>query len=164
MVDVDIKSVDTALDEIHDAIQDHIYDHSYNLIIHLGADASASRICIEKQAKNCNDFFIPDIEGNQPQKEKIDRSKGLDHCIQTRIDVELLCHALREKEHNCIDSTDAGNYICNYTYYQSMKLFDYIENSNVIFIHVPAFQTIKKEKQLACISEFIKKWIKTHNN
>uniref|UniRef100_A0A7S3JPB9 Pyroglutamyl-peptidase I n=1 Tax=Euplotes harpa TaxID=151035 RepID=A0A7S3JPB9_9SPIT len=140
-------------------MQDHIYDGSRNLVLHLGTDFSASRVCIEKQAKNLMDFQLPDNEGNQPKGKKIDKEKKPDHILVCKINTSAVCAGLREKQHNCAESQDAGGYICNYIYYSSMMTMAYVDNADVVFIHVPSFATIRKEKQLACVLEFLKKWI-----
>ena len=82
VVDVDIDSVNSALDHIQDALQDHANDGSRNLILHLGVNASATQICLEKQAANLMDFSIPDMQGNQPLDENIDKGEETDHILQ----------------------------------------------------------------------------------
>ncbi|CAI2380985.1 unnamed protein product [Moneuplotes crassus] len=159
VIEVDIDSVDEQLDCIHDKIQDSLYDGSYNLVLHLGTDSSSSRIQVEKQAANCKDFTIPDNQGNQPQGEKIDRSKDIEHCLASVIDTSTVVAALRAAEYNCVESKDAGKYICNYIYYSCMNMLSYTTSCDIVFIHVPSFTTIKEEKQLGCVYEFIRQWI-----
>ena len=70
------------------------------------------------------------------------------------MDVESLVEALCEKGHKCEASTDAGDFICNYIYYQSLRMFHETEVDS-IFVHVPSFKTVKKDKQEDFISDLI---------
>ena len=146
---MDIDSVNSSIDKIHEAMQEHLYDGSHNLVLHLGTNQAASSIELEKQAVNLNYFSIPDEQGNQPKNEAIDKGQEKTHTHQCRIDVDKVVDTLRGLQHNCKKSTDAGNYICNYTYYTSMKELEYVDNCHSIFIHVPSFMTIKKDSQIA---------------
>ena len=159
VVQVDIDSVNSALDRIHEAIDPHTEDGSHNLIVHLGVNSAATEVRLEKQAVNCNDFRIPDAQGNQPCNEMIDKCEKLDHCYECKIDIPTMCKTLADGTHSCSESTDAGRYICNYTYYCSLREFAEFDNTHVIFIHVPQFETQSKDKQIACILDFIKHWI-----
>ena len=159
VVDVDIDSVNSALDHIQDALQNHIEDGSRNLILHLGVSQGASEICLEKQALNVMNFSIPDMQGNQPMDEKIDKGEEIDHILHCKLNIDSICEKLKDNKHICSDSTDAGSYICNYTYYCSLREHQDIENAEVIFVHVPTFKTIPKEDQMECIIDIIKNWI-----
>ena len=90
VVDVDIDSVNSALDHIQDALQDHVEDNSRNLILHLGVNNSATQICLEKQAINLMNFSIPDMQGNQPLDEKIDKGEETDHALQWKINIDSI--------------------------------------------------------------------------
>ena len=116
VLDVGIESVNDAINKIHDLIQEHIYDNSKNLIIHLGTDYSSSKIWLEKQAINWMNFTIPDNEGNQPENEKIDKKLKIDHCLLSRVNTSDISAKLRECKHNWVESDDAGDYICNYSF------------------------------------------------
>lgn len=140
-------------------MQEHLYDGSHNLVLHLGVDSSAGSISLEKQAVNLNNFRIPDEEGNQPENEAIDKGNDKTHCLLSKIEIDSMVEILRDGQHNCKASTDAGNYLCNYIYYTSMRELEYVENCDTIFIHVPSFNTLSKEKQKACVNEFIKQWV-----
>ena len=162
IVDVDIDSANAALDKIHDVMDEHADNHTQNLILHLGVNAGATRIELERQAVNCTDFGIPDMQGNQPRNEMIDKGEEVCHAYKCKVDIDTVCQKLKDCEHTCGDSEDAGKYLWNYIYYCSMKEFDDFPNFHVIFIHVPEFKTIDKEKQIACVSDFIKQWALTH--
>jgi pyroglutamyl-peptidase len=126
----------------------------------LGVNGGAQRIHLEKQAVNCNDFSMPDVQGNQPINDAIDKGEEIDHCFKSKVDIDSICLKLKEEGvHDCCDSTDAGKFLCNYIYYTSMREFEEHDNIHVIFIHVPMFTTQDKDKQIACIYAFIKSWI-----
>lgn len=76
-----------------------------------------------------------------------------------------MCSTLKQKGHNVECSNDAGDYLCNYTLYQSLKKCENLCNSikvsdgepgscpmaasniETFFCHVPAFTAISEDKQ-----------------
>ena len=51
-------------------------------------------------------------------------------------------------------SKDAGDFICNYTYYQNLRMFNETEVDS-LFVHVPTFETISQEKQQAFVQDLL---------
>ncbi|CAI2381029.1 unnamed protein product [Moneuplotes crassus] len=159
IVSVDPDSADQAVNNIHEACEPHFEDGSHNLLIHLGVNAGICEINLEKQAKNVKNFCIPDSQGNIYRDQKIDEDCDLRDLLHCKIDIDSICTNLKESDHSCSHSKDAGEYLCNYIYYCSLKKFNECENVNSIFIHVPQFSSLEKSKQLDCIYDFIKNWI-----
>ena len=67
------------------------------------------------------DFFIPDERGNQPRDQVIDTQYDEDYYILTKLVVDRMAEDLKRKGHTCMESEDAGDYICNYTYFCSLE-------------------------------------------
>lgn len=61
------------------------------------------------------------------------------NILKTGIDVKELCHNVNKNytKHKCTarSSHDAGRYLCEYIYYQSLA----IEPTKTLFVHVPDF-------------------------
>lgn len=70
------------------------------------------------------------------------------HCLLTCLQTEHLQTALSEKGHYVKVSTSAGDYICNYTYYNSLRHRE-ATNDKVysFFCHVPDFDEIDEKSQ-----------------
>ena len=84
-----------------------------------------------------------------------------------------MCEVLKSKGHAVACSEDAGDYICNYTYYKSLQTCEELCNSltsvdgesgscptaasniETFFCHVPAFKTIPEEKQQAFVVDLL---------
>ena len=82
IVGVDIESVNNAISSIKDALKPHLNDGSKNLVLHLGVNQGTARICLEKQAANIMDFGCPDMKGNCPENEQIDKDKELKYKLK----------------------------------------------------------------------------------
>lgn len=55
-------------------------------------------------------------------------------------------------------SVDAGRYVCNYTYYASLKQAQKMNHVHVhpIFVHIPLFSKIDEETQFDMVKQIIK--------
>ena len=51
------------------------------MVINLGVHSGSKAFALEIQGANEKDFRCPDMRGNNPFKESINASQGLDHCI-----------------------------------------------------------------------------------
>jgi len=52
-------------------------------------------------------------------------------------------------------SEDAGDYICNYIYYQSLEKCQGCDDISTLFVHVPTFATLSEEKQQQCLYKLL---------
>ena len=108
--------------------------------MHVGVSCLATCLTIECQA-NSKGYKGPDIFDEIPEENNITQ----DTC-KTKCDVKKVCEIINKKSSEteckaCI-STDAGRYLCEYIYYQSLQIRDPL----VLFVHVPDLSVYTSEK------------------
>jgi peptidyl-tRNA hydrolase, PTH2 family len=132
-------------------------DHRFVILhLHLGVHGGATKIHIEQQAYNCDDFRIPDQRGLQVRNKKIDPSFGYG-AYRTSVDTRKLVRDLNQDRYFCV-SDDPGRFLCNHVYFKSLQycaenktfLGDANEHHS-LFVHIPTFDVIPEEKQLQLI-------------
>ena len=100
------------------------------------------------------DFRIPDEAGNQPKNAPICGSQDINSSILTRLDAEYLTNCLHsEFEGQVRLSLDAGEYICNYTFYRNLETCQSLNNTTGLFVHFPTFANVSEPEQ----EKFIKR-------
>lgn len=103
------------------------------IVIHVGVSHKAHCLTIESRAHSTG-YIRSDI------CEKCPSETDVAQCVlETKIDGKSICDNVNENSHEtgckaCI-SHDAGRYLCEYVYYQSLSM----QTSQTIFIHVPDF-------------------------
>ncbi|KAM7250638.1 hypothetical protein ACFE04_022521 [Oxalis oulophora] len=107
--------------------------------LHLGVNGAAINFAIERQAINEASFLCPDELGWQPE---------------TSFSVEAIHKFLTKKGHDVTISEDAGRFVCNYVYYQSLRSAEHKGNKS-LFVHVPPFSRINEETQLQFIASLL---------
>ncbi|CDW85548.1 pyrrolidone-carboxylate peptidase-like isoform 1 [Stylonychia lemnae] len=159
VIQVAIEDCDQALDDLYAQINQMQKDDESNesqqkrkfIIMHFGVAQKELIFRIEHQAVNNKNFRIPDERGNQPTNECIEQCQSIDQCLVTKLCVEKYVENLKSKGYECYKSLTAGFFICNYTYYQSLKLCSEKvqdpESVYVLFCHVPTFKAINQETQ-----------------
>jgi pyroglutamyl-peptidase len=99
-----------------DQAAERILHEEWDLILLLGVRAGASHLAIERLAINRHDTVHPDTAGFIPTSATIATTGDL--VRTTALPVDDLAHNLRAHGIPVTVSTDPGNYLCNYTYYQ----------------------------------------------
>ena len=89
-----------------------------HLWLHMGVHPRSSHLLLESCAYNEMDFRIPDQRSYQPRHLPIIPSAPFRRC--TRIDLPLL-HQRLSPTHPCRLSSDAGRFLCNYSYFLSLQ-------------------------------------------
>lgn len=119
----------------------------YDWIIHLGVATTSSLFRLEKYARNQCSPFSPDVNGNCWENECIFPNEH--SCIRTEVDVDGLFHSLKQKKLPVVVSEDAGDYLCNFLYYNStLKKIKKKWKAKVLFIHIPDENIIPIGSQL----------------
>ncbi len=108
-----------AVDEYLDDRQIRNQIKSSNINVHLGVASSNMDFKLEQYCYNNMDYRIPDVFGQQPQREKIDKDMQLDQPVATSFDLVKICKRLKKRQFDVAVSTDPGRYLCNYVYFQS---------------------------------------------
>ena len=108
-------------------------------IIHFGVSVGADKIHIERQAVNRKAAGIPDVDGHHYEGDVICSTHALDDVLDTAVDVEALVKSLNQAGLQAYLSDDAGRYVCNSTYFNSLAmLLETGIGSLVLFVHIPS--------------------------
>ena len=149
-MDVAAVACDSALDALYEQV-----GGDSPLILHLGVHQGRKGFGIECQAVNLLDSWSVDAYGNACTDIILDDSQDKEHTHQTKIDVDDLVSKLKGKGFECSRSEDAGKYLCNYVYYQSMRrCVD--KDARVLFVHVPGLDDCDIETMKSFVAELIK--------
>jgi pyroglutamyl-peptidase len=128
------------------------------VVIHLGVNVAVKQFELELQARNEATFSCPDEAGWIPVKSRIDPDTALplDHVRQTLLPVHRLVVELRASGFDVGVSTDAGRFVCNWVYYNSLRLAER-KNVHSLFVHVPAHDAQPLEAQLRFFATLLHK-------
>ncbi|XP_049816855.1 pyroglutamyl-peptidase 1 [Schistocerca nitens] len=107
-------------------------EHKPMLVIHVGVSGLADKITLEKVAHRSG-YKKADIFGQLPAEGECCLGCSDEAC--SSLDVEQICCKLNESECGLTSSvsSNAGRYLCEFTYYSSLS----IDDSRTLFIHVP---------------------------
>jgi len=125
--------------------------------LHFGVNNDADHFCLEKVAWNEAHFGAPDERGWQPShQEIIPDYQSTSHCLGTTLPVDTLRDRLQAKKFQVATSDDPGRFVCNWLYFHSLHFAAMNSSSDVsLFVHVPPFSEIGKERQLDFARELI---------
>ncbi|KAK9277356.1 hypothetical protein L1049_006898 [Liquidambar formosana] len=116
--------------------------------LHLGVNSGAVKFAIERQAVNEATFRCPDELGWQPQQLPIvTEDGGTSRTRETSCSIEAILKSLQKKGYDVTISDDAGRFVCNYVYYQSLRFAEQ-KGHKSLFVHVPLFSKIDEETQM----------------
>lgn len=125
------------------------------VFVHLGVNVCSRRFCVEMQARNEATFTFPDELGWAPVKRCIeDGCEDLSAVRQTGLPLGPLVEDLRGKGFDVGISSDAGKFVCNWVYYNSLQLAEKT-GAEALFVHVPPASVVSIEKQTAFIAELL---------
>lgn len=117
-------------------------------LVHLGVSGASKQINLECRGVNIADFRIPDVRGCQTQGEPV--VANAEPVLYTPLRLPEILGELRDRGVKCEISTDAGRYICNYIFYQSLHEAK-STGIPVLFVHVPQFEAIPCPAQVAAV-------------
>ncbi|EFJ31126.1 hypothetical protein SELMODRAFT_169592 [Selaginella moellendorffii] len=125
------------------------------LWIHFGVNSGASRFAIERRAVNEATFRCPDEMGWQPQRLQIAPEDGpLSATRETTLPAAEIVRCLASKGFEVTLSDDAGRFVCNYVYYQSLR-HARANGTVCIFVHVPLFSRIEEDVQMQFVASLM---------
>ena len=123
----------------------------WDLIIHMGLCESCEYIRFELVARNKIDMKIPDNSGRQLSNRLIgDSNLFADKSFDKSLNYPPI--------ENLVLSNDAGTYLCNETYYRTLKSLSNIpagESSKACFIHFPSEDKITVEESIKMVKYVI---------
>jgi pyroglutamyl-peptidase len=129
--------------------QTALREQSFKTILHLGVSAKDNTLRLERQAINSMSASIPDNDGIINLNLSIDEVMPSSHVLQTGVELEELVQSLREQGTEVKISKDAGQYVCNALYYQSLQWAQkQTETPQVLFVHVPQVGNVSEEGSL----------------
>jgi len=147
-----------ALTQLTDILQKHQIAKERNEVIvflHLGVNDRAEGFSLEKRGVNEATFRVPDEQGWNPLKQPIHPSRrDITHELVTTLPIEELKNVLHKDNTPTEVSTDAGRFLCNYIYYQSLH-FSTLNKTHSLFLHVPSFDTIGHDTQIEYVRSLI---------
>ncbi|GAB2218644.1 hypothetical protein Droror1_Dr00001870 [Drosera rotundifolia] len=126
------------------------------ILLHLGVNSGGTRFGIERQAFNEATFRCPDEMGWKPHKAPIiPEDGGISYTRKTCLPVRQITTELAKKGYEVMASDDAGRFVCNYVYYQSLRFAEQ-NGMKSLFVHVPLFLTVDEETQMQFVASLMK--------
>lgn len=107
------------------------------IFIHMGVNVCAKRFQLEIQARNEATFICPDELGWAPIKQEIIPDMGdISRICRTTLNVKQLVSDMQARGFDVEESTDAGRFVCNWVYFNSLALAQRT-GTHALFVHVP---------------------------
>lgn len=107
-------------------------------VVHFGVASGAHCVRVEMQAVNRKAASIADVDGQLCDAATIDPRYPLDAALTTSVDAHRLAAALNGQGVLAEVSDDAGRYVCNATYFQSLAWLATVGvEVPCLFVHVP---------------------------
>lgn len=125
------------------------------VFVHLGVNMSISHFHLETQAKNEATFSCPDQLGWTPIRHAIDpNDSDITFTRKTGLDLSAIVKRLHTQQFPVDTSNDAGRFVCNWIYYNSLKLSKE-NNTDALFVHVPSTAVIPLHRQVEFIAALL---------
>ena len=122
------------------------YSTRNTIWLHLGVNMGIDKFNLELRSHNCADFRCPDVSGVRLRNQRIVENKA--DFIDTSFSLDDICGRLLSLGHKVSVSHDAGRYLCNYVFFKSLyHCAEKHTHKNVLFLHVPPFQSICSDMQ-----------------
>lgn len=125
------------------------------VFVHLGVNVCVNHFQLEIQGKNEATFACADELGWKPIKRPIDpNNSDLSSSCQTTLELDPLMGQMRQKGFKVDLSTNAGRFVCNWVYYNSLMLAE-ANGAAALFVHVPPASVVPVERQVQFIAELL---------
>ncbi|XP_018425317.1 PREDICTED: pyroglutamyl-peptidase 1 isoform X1 [Nanorana parkeri] len=131
-INLHVYEVPVEYQTVQRLIPDLWMKHNPELIVHVGVSGMATMVTLEKCGHN-KGYLGLDVRQFCPDTECC--VDGGPECLHSVIDIDTVCKKATEAELDVqfTVSTDAGRYLCDFTYYTSL----YKSQGKSVFIHVP---------------------------
>ena len=136
IMDVNCKFVSNNLPYIWNKVKGNTNSKEMKLIIHFGVNENILNpiLNLETSAKNyINEYTETGLKG------KIVENLPEDYILKTKLNIVEIKRRMKDYS---INSDDAGNYLCNYVYFNSLINLDNIKDSYCQFIHIPSLKVL----------------------
>lgn len=128
----------------------------YDFVIHLGVATNDNVLRIEVRARN--ERAGKDVQGNAPLQNDIIKNMS---DLQTNLNQAQLMKFCSRYPGKVRISKDAGTYLCNYVYFNS--LINFAPKTKVLFIHIADFinrsDATPALEQTEIIGQLINEWL-----
>ena len=121
------------------------------VFLHCGVDVGSPRFRLELQCVNEATFTCPDEGGWSPCKRCIEPNNDISRKRTTALPISDIANRLRRRGFDTEVSYDAGRFVCNWVYYNSLKLAAETEDCTALFLHVPDLKTLPLQHQVAFV-------------
>ncbi|KAK1552604.1 hypothetical protein Q3G72_020000 [Acer saccharum] len=146
-----------ALPMLHKILESSVssMDNEQIVWLHFGVNSGQSKFAIEQRAVNEATFGCPDEFGWRPQQLPIVPEDGeISRTRETLCSTEAILKFLKKKGCDANISRDAGRFVCNYVYYQSLRFAEQ-KGHKSLFVHVPLFSSIDEQTQMKFIATLL---------
>ena len=117
-------------------------------VLMFGVAGSVDRFSLETAAANVRSTGTPDNDGLTPDDPSIDPQGPA--ALPTTADAGALLASLHARGIDAHLSDDAGDYLCNFTYYKLLRRIDaYDSRMPALFVHVPDLSGSEESASLA---------------
>jgi pyroglutamyl-peptidase len=107
--------------------------HRPDIVLMFGLAARTPFVRIETRARNAASMLFPDVDGQVRDDRAIARNAAA--SLRARAPFARLLAAARATRANVRLSRDAGDYLCNYTYWRALEASR--SGTLVQFVHIP---------------------------
>lgn len=125
------------------------------VLLNLGVAHTANEYRLESRAYNCATFRVPDEDGWCPTLAELEPGRGTEFWVGSQLPLEALRERLAARGHVVEVSTDAGRFVCNWTYYRACRMAEGC-GCQALFVHVPPFNVYGEEAQQVFLSDVIR--------
>lgn len=145
----DLKVVAQQLPVVYDEVPSILASlwkkYDVKLCVHCGVGLTGP-VRIEKRAHN---FSYERLDNKKSAPFDGACVQGAARVLETSVNIKMLIESLPETPIDIVESTDAGRYLCEFTYFFSLHLF----RAPVLFVHVPPFsEEVTLDSLSKCIS------------
>ncbi|CAF0873766.1 unnamed protein product [Rotaria sordida] len=127
-----LEEMHVTYDDVSTRIPDYWLKYNPTLVIHIGVAVGTKEIQIERCACNI-DYCYQDNDGCLPEDGRCVK-KDAPPMLTTLLPVDDICAKVQRRTNMPVSvSNDAGRFLCEFIYYQSL----FIDRKRTIFIHIP---------------------------
>lgn len=153
---VEWKTLDVSYSSVAE-FKANISNQKTMFLLHMGVAANEPLLRLEIMARN--ECFGQDITGLNPSANFIYENGG---NLKTNISLDFIHAFISRHSEKVRISEDAGTYLCNFLYYNSLA--EYGTETPVLFAHIADYMTNKKAvnaiEQTELLYEFINNFVK----
>ena len=128
-----------------DAFMEKLAKNAPDELLLLGVDINAKKMRLETVAHN-------HIGAKQDVRGEVWGPGPIDPKLPAQLSATLWTPEALESNNYCEPGYEAGGYLCNYSFFGAAQ---FLSNTRVGFIHIPPFEKLKKETQLAELSRIL---------